>query len=111
MPPQSPPSFKILCPSHTLDAEQGKILYREIMDLLDGGIKVILIDCQRITFVDSSGLGVLVRILKATEQEHARLALCSLNDGFQMLLAMTQMEDVFEIYASQVHFRLVLGIS
>jgi anti-anti-sigma factor len=111
MPPQPPPPLKILYPTHILDADQGKILYREIMDLLDTGIKLILIDCHNIGFVDSSGLGVLVRILKAVEQENARLVLCSLNDTFQMLLTMTHMEDVFEIYASQVHFRLVLGIS
>jgi len=104
------PSLKILCPSDTLDAEQGKILYREIMDLLDADIKLILIDCQKIEFVDSSGLGVLVRILKTVEQEKARLVLCSLNDTFQMLLKMTHMEDIFEIYASQIHFKLVLGL-
>lgn len=110
MPPRSPSPWKVLYPSDVLDAEQGKVLYREVMDFLDADIKLILIDCNHVESVDSSGLGVLVRILKAVEQENARLVLCSLNETFQMLLSMTHMEDVFEIYASQVHFRLVFGL-
>ncbi|MFZ9737327.1 MAG: STAS domain-containing protein [Prochlorotrichaceae cyanobacterium] len=104
----SSPFLQVLYPKNVLDADQGKVLYRQVMDLLDAGVSLILLDCQDLEFVDSSGLGVLVRILKVVEQDESRLALCSLSESFQMLLKMTRMEDVFEIYASQVHFNLVL---
>jgi anti-anti-sigma factor len=102
------PPFKILQPQGLLDSDQGKMIYREVVELLEEDIKLIVLDCQGIEFIDSSGLGVLVRLLKTIEQEEGRLVLCGLNENFSMLLKMTRMEDVFEIYASQVHFRLVL---
>ena len=102
-----PHRIDILQPHGILDAEQGKKLHRQVLDLLDEENQIILIDCHHLEFVDSSGLGLLVRILKAVEQAEGRLALCSINPDFQMLLKMTKMEDIFVIYASQIHFKLM----
>ena len=100
--------IEVLEPYGLLDAEQGKRLHRQVLELMDADVQIILIDCHDLEFVDSSGLGLLVRILKAVEQGNGRLALCSINPDFQMLLKMTSMENVFEVYASQVHFKLLL---
>ena len=61
------PALKILQPQGILDAEQGKGLYREVTELLDADIQWIVIDCSTLTFVDSSGLGLLVRMLRSGE--------------------------------------------
>lgn len=108
MPKTEPPLIGVLQPQGILDANQGKKLYHQVLDLLNEDNLIILIDCHQLEFVDSSGLGLLVRILKVVEQSEGRLALCSINPDFKMLLKMTKMEDVFAIYASQVHFQLVV---
>lgn len=97
-----------LQPGGILDAMSSKQLFRQVQDLLDLDHTVILLNCQDLEFVDSSGLGMLVRILKTVEQSDARLCLCSIPEEVQLLLQMTKMEDVFEIFASPVHFRLVM---
>jgi anti-anti-sigma factor len=101
-------SVVILKPTGVLNAQTSKQLYQQVYGVLQQQARIILIDCEELEFVDSSGLGVLVRILKSTDQAGARLALCTLNEQFKTLLNLTDMEDMFEIFASQVHFRLSL---
>lgn len=43
-----------------LDAHHGHDLQRRLLDLLDGGHSTLVVDTSRVTFLDSSGLRVLV---------------------------------------------------
>ncbi|MEB3272523.1 MAG: STAS domain-containing protein [Prochlorothrix sp.] len=103
-------SIGILKPQGTLDAHNGKQLQRQVHSALQQNVKAILIDCEQLDFVDSSGLGVLVRILKTVETAGVRLAFCSIREQFKTLLSLTDMDDVFEVFASQVHFKLSFSV-
>jgi anti-anti-sigma factor len=67
-------SVVILKPTGVLNAQTSKQLYQQVYGVLQQQARIILIDCEELEFVDSSGLGVLVRILKSTDQAGARLA-------------------------------------
>lgn len=95
---------KILQPSGVLDSTQGNELRREIGDLVSAGVKYILIDCQNVDFVDSSGLGGLVMTLKLVREKSGKLALCSINDQLRMLLELTSMDSVFDVFQSPAEF-------
>lgn len=103
-------SIGILKPQGALDATNGKLLYQQVQSVLQQNVYAVLIDCTKLEFVDSSGLGVLVRILKTVEGAGKRFALCTVNDQFRTLLSLTDMEDVFEIFATPVHFKLSIAI-
>lgn len=103
-------SVGILKPQGTLDAHNGKYLYQQVQSALQQGVSAILIDCEKLEFVDSSGLGILVRILKTVEAAEVRLALCAIGEQFQTLLNLTDMEDVFETFATPVHFKLAIAL-
>jgi anti-anti-sigma factor len=95
---------KIIQPVGILDSINGNNLRREVIDAVEAGTKTILIDCQAIELVDSSGLGVLVMSLKKVRDVGGRLVLCSINDQLRMLLELTDMDSVFEIFANQEAF-------
>ena len=70
---------------------------REVLLALQGGTPRIVIDFSRTTFIDSSGLGVLVTISKEVRAEGADLRLAALSEDLHNLLALTRLDTFFRI--------------
>jgi anti-sigma B factor antagonist len=64
--------------------------------LLEGGGEVFL-DLAGVTFVDSSGLGTLVRLQKRANRAHVRMVLCGLGPQLNKLLDITFLREAFTI--------------
>ena len=95
---------KIIQPVGILDGIQGNKLRREVLDLIQAGTQNILIDCEKTKFVDSSGLGSLVTIMRSVKQVNGRFAICSVNDQVKMLLELTSMNKVLTIVVDRDEF-------
>ncbi|WP_201295824.1 STAS domain-containing protein [Cyanobium sp. Copco_Reservoir_LC18] len=91
----------ILKPSGLLDAQSGADLRTSIAALLQETPGDILIDCQGIDFMDSSGFGALVAVLKRVREHGKQLYLCSLNSQVRIVLELTGTEKVFTIFPDQ----------
>jgi anti-anti-sigma factor len=63
-----------------------------------------VIDCENVSFIDSSGLGALVLVFKTLKEVHSRMVICSINEQVRILFELTGMDKVFEIFPSQVAF-------
>jgi anti-anti-sigma factor len=103
---------KVVQPSGMLDSTQAQQFRQQVTNVLVGEVKgiIVLIDCQDVSFMDSSGLGALVLSLKTVRASGGQLFLCSMNDQLKMLLELTGMDNVFKIYANQEEFnRTVLS--
>lgn len=59
----------------------------------------IVLDFSDVTFIDSSGLGLLVRILARTGQDN--LKLCGLTSRITEMLRITRLANVFECHESE----------
>lgn len=97
-------SVKIFSPTGIIDSINGGELRREVNDAIAAGAKTILIDCQDVTFMDSSGLGALVMMLKHVREVEGKLALCAINDQLRLLLELTSMDTVFQVFPSREAF-------
>ncbi|WP_442786377.1 STAS domain-containing protein [Leptothoe sp. PORK10 BA2] len=94
----------VIEPSGILDGTQTNAFRQQVNVALEKGIKVLLIDLKDITFVDSSGLGVLVACLKNARTAGAKMYVCSINDQIRMLFELTSMDRVFEIFEDRAAF-------
>jgi anti-anti-sigma factor len=94
-------SLKFVQPSGILDGTQATQFRQEISDLVKENIKIIVVDFQDITFMDSSGLGALVLSLKTVRAAGGQILVCSLNDQVRMLFELTSMDRVFEIFQNR----------
>ena len=101
---------KIVQPVGILDGIQGTQLRREVTSLIESGVRNILIDCAKIKFIDSSGLGALVTIMKSTKQVNGKFAICSINDQVKILLELTNMNKVLNIVHNQDSFLEELSV-
>ncbi|WP_414551494.1 STAS domain-containing protein [Anabaena sp. CCY 0017] len=89
---------RILNITNSLEREQY------ITQLIESGAKIILVDCQDVSFMDSSALGALVLAFKTLRAADTRLVLCSINEQIRILFELTGMDNVFEIFSNEDEF-------
>ncbi|HEY9638049.1 MAG TPA: STAS domain-containing protein [Coleofasciculaceae cyanobacterium] len=97
-------SVKIIQPSGILDGITVNSLRREISDIVEGGVNIVLVDFQDVTFMNSSGLGALVSILRSVRSTGAELFICSLSEQVKMIFELTKMDRVFKPFANRDEF-------
>lgn len=54
-----------------------------------------------VAFIDSSGLGTMVRLLTSTRKSHGDLNLCNVPQAIEKLLKMTNLDKLFETHESE----------
>ena len=69
--------------------------------LVDGGKTKILLNLADVPYVDSAGLGEIVRCYTTVSRKGGRLKLINLTKKIQDLLAITKLLTVFETYDSE----------
>jgi anti-sigma B factor antagonist len=75
---------------------------REILRLLEEGKVDILIDCSGLRFVDSTGLGALVRALTTSQGGGGQTKLLNVGPHLRKLLELTRLDSVFEKFDDPV---------
>jgi anti-sigma B factor antagonist len=87
----------------------GKILIGEgddalrdaVTKLVDAGKKKILLNLADVPYVDSAGLGEIVRCYTTVSRKGGKLKLINLTKKIQDLLSITKLLTVFETYDSE----------
>jgi anti-sigma B factor antagonist len=69
-------------------------LYQEVKDLLPQA-KVVVVDLAELTYVDSSGLGTLVRLHASARKQECEFKLLHLGKQLRNLLKLTNLLSVF----------------
>jgi anti-sigma B factor antagonist len=95
---------QIIEPKGILDGTKTHEFHHQLDKSIEIGAQIILIDFQNVTFMDSSGLGALVKALKIVNAADVQLFLCSVNDQIKMLFELTSMDSYFNIYNSREEF-------
>ncbi|ELR97770.1 glycosyl transferase possibly involved in lipopolysaccharide synthesis [Gloeocapsa sp. PCC 73106] len=60
-------------------------------------VETILIDCQYTSFIDSSGVGALVHLLKGTREKHIELMLINVGTSVLEVLTITGLDQALKI--------------
>ena len=75
--------------------------FRDSMSRLasEGKIKIVL-DLGKVSFVDSSGLGCIVSLLRQFRQNDGDIKLACITDSIRPLIEIVRLHRVFDIYDS-----------
>ncbi|MCB1114647.1 MAG: STAS domain-containing protein [Chlamydiia bacterium] len=71
--------------------------FKMIKDQCDG----VVLNLEHIEFIDSSGIGALVSMLKELEREKKHFSVCGVNNGVKNLFKLTGLEKVLKITDSK----------
>jgi anti-sigma B factor antagonist len=72
-----------------------------INELLEGGVKKILLNLSGMEYIDSNGLGELVQSLKTSKRYGASLRLLKPQDRVAKTLRLTNLLPMFSVYDSE----------
>ena len=63
--------------------------------------KKIVVDLEKVTYIDSSGLATLVEMLKKTKSQGGSLGLAGMSDKVKSLFEITKLDKLFLIFQNQ----------
>lgn len=84
-----------------LDLATGPFLRESVRGLLAGGRTNVLVDLDGVTFIDSTGIGILIASYRAIAAQSGELGLVCNNRICRRLLEMAGLHRVFTFHDSQ----------
>lgn len=78
--------------------EAESLFKKAVTRLIEQGHVNLLVDLNAVGFLDSSGLGALVRAMTTSQKEGGQTKLVHAGPQVRKLLEMTKLDSVFEIY-------------
>ena len=90
----------ILSVAGRLDSTNSSELENVISEHINRGEKTILVNCERLAYVSSSGLRVLLMGLKKMQASQGTFALCSLQAAIKEIFDISGFTGIFRIYGS-----------
>jgi len=94
-------SVTVLQLTGRLDLASGTILKEQVKKLLSKNTTSIHLNLTGVDFINSSGLGALVSIMKEVRMFKGRLTLSNLANYVQEIFDITQLSHIFEIFSSE----------
>jgi len=89
---------KVVAPR--LDAREAVEFKAQMADWIRQGPQTILLNLAEVRFIDSSGLGAIVSVLKLLGRQ-GDLVLCGVTEPVLSLFKLTRMDRVFQMYAQE----------
>jgi anti-sigma B factor antagonist len=80
-----------------IDSANAAAVKTRALELL-GGASDVVVDLSGVEFLDSAGVGVLVGLFKHSRLHGGRARFCGLTPGVRSVLALIQLDRIFEIY-------------
>ena len=91
----------VLLPKGEVDAVTAPQLGRRLLGLADEGKTSLVVDLSGVTFIDSTGLGVLLNALRTLGSRRGKLVLVCPNDRVRRPFEVTGLIDRMPIFPSR----------
>ena len=88
----------ILALEGRLDTLNFASLEKEMTLLIEKNQKDIILDCQQLDYVSSSGLRILLKSLKMVDAASGRFTICNLQPQITQIFKISGFDHLFEIY-------------
>ncbi len=84
-----------------LDTTNYGALENKLKELIDSKHNKILVNCEMMDYVSSSGLRILLMTLKSISQANGKFVLCNLQENIKEIFEISGFNSIFEIYPTQ----------
>lgn len=91
-----------------LNAQNAEEFVAKIRQLVDAGLRKLIVDCSHLDYISSVGLAVLLRLHKQIAAHGGNLKVAGLKGMVAQVLAVTSLNKVFHLYPDVDQARLSL---
>ncbi|UYM03374.1 STAS domain-containing protein [Solicola gregarius] len=92
--------YEVIEVTGEIDVYTAPRLRERLIDLVNQGHHYLVVDIEKVEFLDSTGLGVLVGGLKRVRANGGRLVIVCTQERLLKIFRITGLEKVFGIYGS-----------
>ncbi len=89
-----------------LDGTTAAAFTSDVLAIVDGGVKRLILDCSRLTAVSSVGLGAIIRLHARAARLGGDVKLAGVQGGPMQVMRVMRLDRVFGIYATVDRARL-----
>lgn len=89
-----------------LNKQTANQFVEEISALVDGGVKKIIIDCSKLSFITSYGIGVLLRIHKKLKAAGGDVKIAGVHSRIIEVMDIMKLTKIFSVYPDVNRARL-----
>lgn len=88
-----------------VDVYTAPSLKAQLVELIDAGCISIIVDLEKVAFIDSSGLGVLVGALRRAREKGGAVRIVCERDSVLKIFRITGLDKVFPIFSDAAEAR------
>ena len=89
--------FVLVSISGEVDIYTCQDLKDKLYQLVDLYGKDLILDCEGLNYIDSTGLGVFVAVLKKVKQNQIQITIENLKESIKKLFVITSLDSLFNI--------------
>jgi len=93
-------NLQVICNHQRLDSTTAAVFRAEVNVAIASHPNLLMINLSSVSYMDSSGLGCLISILKSVRSMGGEMVLCSINPQVQQLFQLTSVDNIFKISAT-----------
>lgn len=97
----SQPNYIVIAVDGELDASSSILLDESIEKVVTEGKKQLLIDCTRLSYISSAGLGVFMSHVQEFEEKNIQMVLFGLNDKVLRVFQILGLDQLLRITSSE----------
>lgn len=83
--------------SGEIDIYTSQSFKSELYEVVESCKGNLYIDCKDLTYIDSTGLGILVGALKEVRKDNNNIYICNLKENIKKLFLITGLDKLFKI--------------
>lgn len=93
--------YRIIDIEGEVDVYTSMDLKKALNKLIDEGQLQLIINLDKVSYMDSSGLGTLVAVLKKIKKENGALKIINLSPSIKKIFELTRLTKFFEIFENE----------
>ncbi|HOT46972.1 MAG TPA: STAS domain-containing protein [Spirochaetota bacterium] len=93
--------FKVTLPQK-VDIDNSKDLWVYLKTLASGGAQKMFIDLRQVTYIDSSGIGVLINTAKLLRKQKGDIVMANVSDDIKSIFKVIRLEEFITIFNTEV---------
>jgi anti-sigma B factor antagonist len=94
-------NFVIVEIAGRLDTTNYQELEKALQEKLDENESKLILDCEKLEYISSSGLRVFLMFLKKTKAINGKLFICSMQDEIKEIFKISGFNSIFDIYETR----------
>jgi anti-sigma B factor antagonist len=92
------PRPNVLQPEGEIDLHISPEIAESLRPMIAKKLKVLVVDLTKVTYLDSSGLAVLIEAMQHVQEYGGRFALAGVQESVKQVFEIARLDQVFQIY-------------